>query len=115
MALAFWIMPKAFRLYKYTSAYNQVSIKDARDLVVARFGIPERIAECGACPPDLYSPCGSYSGNISWDGENTRENSGECKTEIWYFSPLPYVAPTIWSIGFDKNDRAISKYAYQSP
>jgi hypothetical protein len=82
---------------RYEKAYETVVPNAPKLAVLEQFGKPAKILPCRP--------------NGSWDGELSKE-SESCVEEFWYFSHL---SPEQWTIGFDKDGRAISKYHFVSP
>jgi hypothetical protein len=63
--------------------------------------------------PDAVQKCGPF---MPWDSEPqpSDRNTGQCVAQYVYKSPL-LIMPEKWSVGFDANRRAVSKYHYISP
>ena len=93
-------------LYKnhiYQRSYLKVDHNYSELQVIALLGSPSEVKSGG-----------KY---ISWDNDTTihLDKNKIVKKEFWYYSPVPYISPEMWSIGFDNENKVISKYHYVSP
>lgn len=79
-------------------AFDIISQGDSKEVVVALLGRPDEVRSC--------------SGTLYWGGDHQQlgPNRGQCIEEFYYSS-----APASWSVGFDAEGHAVSKYAYLSP
>jgi hypothetical protein len=51
---------------------------------------------------------------ICWDSQDSsRANDGECVQEYWYSRPLS-ITDEMWTIGFDRDGKVVSKFYYPS-
>lgn len=97
-----WVGYCIWQVSNYNQAYSKINVGDSTDTVLKLLGQPKEIKDCGE--------------NIAWGSElSIRENNGECIKEWWYYSLIPILAPEMWTVGFDKQAKAISKYHYISP
>lgn len=81
-----------------SNAFDAIEPGASKEDVVAALGQPDEIR---ACPDTLF-----WGGNHRVLGPN----NGQCVEEFYYSS-----APGGWSIGFDAEGHAVSKFAYVSP
>jgi hypothetical protein len=84
--------------YYYQRAYDKINLDDNELKVISIIGTPSHITP--------------GSGFISWDSElNIKPDTARSVIkEFWYNSFLEG-----WIIGFDKQNKVISKYHYMSP
>ena len=95
MALtAFWIH---YQYTKYERAYALLVPGTTKSEVIKQFGKPDAIEACHRVP--------------LWDDEHLVKES-KCVVEFRYFSRMRIGA---WIIGFDANERAVTKYYESSP
>jgi hypothetical protein len=92
-----------YKTHVYQRDYLKVECKDSESKVINLLGSPSEVTSGG-----------KY---ISWDYDTTiyLDTSKVLKKEFWYYSPVPYISPEKWSIGFDNENKVISKYHYVSP
>src|SRR5262245_10463059 len=93
--MGFWLE----RLYtRYDREYARLSPGTTKTEVLRRFGKPGEISGC------------TYS--LSWDDEPVGEKSAKCVQEFHYFSRARI---GLWVVGFNVNDRAVTKHFLSSP
>lgn len=97
-----WIGYCLWQVNNYNQNHSKINTGDSTDAVLKLLGQPKEIKGC--------------SENIAWGSElSIKKNNGECVKEYWYYSPIPILAPEMWTVGFDQQNKAISKYRYASP
>ena len=92
-----------YRTYVYQRDYLKVVRRDSESRVINLLGSPSKVTSGGEF--------------IAWDNDTTihLDKNKIVKKEFWYYSPVPYISPEMWSIGFDNENKVISKYHYVSP
>lgn len=98
-----WLGLSIYRFRSLSLGYGEIQYSDEEKRVIEILGEPDEIA---ICKPNQ---------NISWGHEQRRVNNGEYVKKYIYGSPIKYVIPDVWEIGFSRENRAISKYRFQSP
>jgi hypothetical protein len=92
---AFWL---ARQYDKYPRAYARLKPEASNAEVLGSFGKPDDITECRHDP--------------MWDGEPVDLKSAKCVREFSYFTRVRIGE---WIVGFDANDRVVTKYYSSSP
>lgn len=83
---------------KYPRAYARLKPGASKADVLQSFGKPDNISECRDLP--------------EWDGEPVDLKSARCVREFSYFSRVRIGE---WTVGFDANDRVVTKDYGSSP
>jgi hypothetical protein len=86
------------RYMRYEKEYARLIPGTTKAEVLRRFGKPKSISRC------VYS--------LSCDDKPVNEKSVKCVQEFEYYSRMRIGE---WVIGFDANDRAVSKHYLSSP
>ena len=84
--------------YRYPRAYERLRPGASRTDVLRSFGKLDEVTGCQHEP--------------MWDDEPINEKSAYCVQEFWYYSRMRIGN---WIVGFDANDRAVTKYYASSP
>lgn len=88
-----WVAAQLWKIHAYDTGYSKVAVGDSEAEVLAILGRPSEIKPCAQEDKD----------------------AGECAKVYWYNSPMPYVAPEMWVIRFNKDNQVASTYHYISP
>ena len=83
---------------RYERAYARLKPGTSKADVLRLFGKPEEITECVEAP--------------AWDGEPVDGKSVKCVEEFCYFSRMRIGA---WTVGFNSDGAAVTKYYSSSP
>ena len=89
----------AWQDHHRASAYEALVPDTGNVMVLKLFGRPTEVRPC-----TTFSP--------QWDAKPLQGQPRQCVEEYWYFSKI---SPQQWVIGFDKEDKAVTKYYFSSP
>lgn len=97
LAVVFVTVVSTYFYWTYRNALEETKVGDSYDIVIRRFG-----------PPDKLERCPKFD-HLRLPHIDLSSQFPKCETQIWYFYPLSRLDMGAWVVQFDEQRRVSGK------